>query len=377
MPRNFPNFAVGTRKNNSSMCLVTNKTKPIKAKKDIYVIKELNERNGKYFAPSQGTEYKLNEVMEAGGSDNSTVKATSKREIGGGYIHAHTTATGDNKHGFVAIIPAGTEFYIDDDFENVCAKKLVVTDEKVDDGGKVSLPENYRNLAEAVLEAYLDDETKVGYYVMLDRSLVSPYDLAETDKPIAIVVKYDKETGERLAWALEQKELKWCTDVDKHSKTSIRVAWTPDRAEAIACKDTAKCMTAIREDEGYQKSPEDFPAFKYVDEFKTEGTKAGDWNMDAPGVLFDVSMDGMTVANAAMLYTGVGTLIYGWYWSSAENSQGYAWGCGTAYAYLYGYSGKWSSNYVRPSLALAASVSTQTTPRKRSLLSRLLGREKP
>ena len=338
------------------MCLVTNKMKPIVAKHDIYVIKELYKQyGGGYVAPYQKTPYNLNELKEAEGKDDSKVSETEKRQICAGYIHAHTTVTGGNKHGFIAYIPAGTEFYIDDDFDNVCAKSLFVTDEFVRDGGKAASKENYRNLAEAILEAYLDHETKIGYYVMPDKSLVSPLDITDEQKgkAIAVVVKYDKKTGERLAWALEQRDLAWCNNYYKHLQIGIRVAWSSSKKEAIACKGTEKCMAEVLNNEDYKKTPEDFPAFKYVSEFATEGTEAGDWNMDAPGVLFDVAMDGMTVANAVMLYTGFGTLIYGWYWSSAENLQNSAWYCNTDYATV-GNGLKRGSGYVRPSLALAA-----------------------
>lgn len=332
------------------MCLITNRAKPVVAKTDIYCIKELEQRGKGYRTPYQETPVKLDVLIETKGKDTSELGKYEKRSIGAGFIHAHTGLT--SYGGFIAVIPAGTEYYLQDDFCDICAKKMIITSTKTSDGNKAASPENIRNMVLPLLEEFLDDETKVGYYVMPDKTFVSPLEITpeQGSAAIGIVVDYDDEKKERIVWSLEQKELPWCPDYGRIREKHVRI---DIGSEAREYEDTDACMKTVLDSEAYKKNPDDFPAFKYVSEFKTEGTEAGDWRIDAPGRLVSIFMDGLVIANAAMVYTGIGKRIDGWYWSSAESSQSFAWSCHTHYANVY-HTNKWSSYYVRPSLALPA-----------------------
>ena len=94
------------------------------------------------------------------------------------------------------------------------------------------------------------------------------------------------------------------------------------------------------------------PAFEYVNSYKTEGTKAGDWYLPAMGEL-NAIRGNKDVLNIALGKIGGTKLRTDWYWSSSEYSGNFAWmlcfGNGSVdyYDKNYGY----NNDYVRPVLA--------------------------
>ena len=92
------------------------------------------------------------------------------------------------------------------------------------------------------------------------------------------------------------------------------------------------------------------PAFEYVNSYKTEGTKAGDWYLPAMGEL-NAIYGNKDVLNIALGKIGGTKLSSGAHWSSSEDSGNNAWqlhfGNGIVYSYY-----KYGNNYyVRPVLA--------------------------
>ena len=91
------------------------------------------------------------------------------------------------------------------------------------------------------------------------------------------------------------------------------------------------------------------PAFEYVNSYKTEGTKAGDWYLPAMGEL-NAIYGNMGVLNVALGKIAATGLTTSYYWSSSETSDYGAW-------LLYFYKGnvlnhnKVDKVYVRPVLA--------------------------
>ena len=91
------------------------------------------------------------------------------------------------------------------------------------------------------------------------------------------------------------------------------------------------------------------PAFEYVNSYKTEGTKAGDWYLPSMGELYAI-YGNMGVLNVALGKIAATRLVVGDYWSSSETSDYGAW-------LLYFYNGnvlnhnKGDNGYARPVLA--------------------------
>ena len=69
------------------------------------------------------------------------------------------------------------------------------------------------------------------------------------------------------------------------------------------------------------------PAFEYVNSYKTEGTKAGDWYLPAMGELYAIRGN-KDVLNIALGKIGGTKLETAWYWSSSDHSGNYAWRLG-------------------------------------------------
>ena len=93
------------------------------------------------------------------------------------------------------------------------------------------------------------------------------------------------------------------------------------------------------------------PAFEYVNSYKTEGTKAGDWYLPALGELYAIygNRGVLNVALGKIAATRLTTLSY--YWSSSEYSDDGAWVLSFSDGSVGGDGKYLNNNYVRPFLA--------------------------
>ena len=92
------------------------------------------------------------------------------------------------------------------------------------------------------------------------------------------------------------------------------------------------------------------PAFEYVNSYKTEGTKAGDWYLPSMGELYAINGN-MSVLNVALGKTAATMLTtVSHYWSSSEHSNSNAWKLNFDHSSVSG-DDKNGYEYVRPVLA--------------------------
>ena len=91
------------------------------------------------------------------------------------------------------------------------------------------------------------------------------------------------------------------------------------------------------------------PAFKYVNSYKTEGTKAGDWYLPSMGELYAI-YGNMGVLNVALGKIAATRLDTSYYWSSSEYSNYLAWGLNFLNGDVVNHL-KNTYDYVRPVLA--------------------------
>ena len=91
------------------------------------------------------------------------------------------------------------------------------------------------------------------------------------------------------------------------------------------------------------------PAFEYVNSYKTEGTKAGDWYLPSMGELYAISGNKgvLNVALGKIMATKLGA---NYYWSSSEHSDRIAWRLDSGSGFVTSYY-KYYDAYVRPVLA--------------------------
>ena len=116
------------------MCLYIGKKLPLVAKKDIVVYKYLDVSDGDYKTPYQDTPVTLNETLVANRVNYLCKELyNGKHSISEGAIHA-CLSTKREKMGDVAlkaIIKKGTTFYVQDDFAEIAATELFITDEEI------------------------------------------------------------------------------------------------------------------------------------------------------------------------------------------------------------------------------------------------------
>ena len=152
----------------------------------------------------------------------------------------------------------------------------------------------------------------VGDILYSDMTCNSIYVASKT--PIGVV--FDR--SRKLAIGLEQSSKDWSTtDFDVPGVDNIT-----DRTLAIADLDGKKNTSTIL---AYCKTKgTSCPAFEYVNSYKTEGTKAGDWHLPSMGELYAI-YDNMGVLNVALGKIAATELSGGYYWSSSEYSDDDAW----------------------------------------------------
>ena len=177
----------------------------------------------------------------------------------------------------------------------------------------------------------------VGDILYSDMTCNSNYVVSKT--PIGVVFDHSG----KLAIGLEQSQQYWSTtnfDVPGvENITSSTLAITD-----LDGKKNTSTVLAYCKANGYS-----CPAFEYVNSYKTEGTKAGDWYLPSMGELYAI-YGNMGVLNVALGKIAATMLATSYYWSSSENSIYYAWRLFFGGGNMYG-GVKSSYNYVRPVLA--------------------------
>ena len=164
-------------------------------------------------------------------------------------------------------------------------------------------------------------------------------DVVASKKPIGVV--FDR--AHRLAIALDTARKAWS---DEYFDVPTLSNYTSDSAVIADWQGKKNTQIVLEYCKANGKS---CPAFEYVNSYKTEGTKAGDWYLPSIGELSAI-YGNMGVLNTALGKIGGTELSTGWHWSSSEGTNNRAWGM-----YFdsrnegYGY----KSNYddVRPVLA--------------------------
>ena len=159
--------------------------------------------------------------------------------------------------------------------------------------------------------------------------------------PIGVVFDHSG----KLAIGLEQSQQYWSHPdyFDVPGVDNIT-----DRTLAIADLDGKKNTSTVL---AYCKANgKSCPAFEYVNSYKTEGTKAGDWYLPSMGELYAI-YGNMGVLNVALGKIAATRLGGNYYWSSSEGSDRNAWGLRFSDGNVYNDTKYYTNFYVRPVLA--------------------------
>ena len=342
------------------MCLYTKNLKPYVAKEDIKVYKILKKTNGEYITPYQNTKVSLGSVMNPYteieyrdayyGYDNCTLR------IKGGCIHAVTSTIAydkdivkdvDNYIVVEAYIPKGVKFYFSDDFVEVAAKELYITDNIVDNYSKLSDEEIKVLLLTYPIENLIPkDKVSIGYIMLDNKTFVHPssFDKNRMD-PIGIVCNVNKDCYKIIS--LDETKTIWATDfikVDGLEKLK-KEFYLDDRGKKY-CEIINQCS---------ESKTGIFPAVEWCLNYKTKGTKQGDWYLPACDELRHAILN-IHIINAVIYACSYGVTVHtsSYYWSSSEYSSSQAWRAYTYNGTMY-YNYKDYHFYVRAFLCVGGS----------------------
>jgi len=332
------------------MCLTTN-IKLMVAKNDITCYKVLRScDNGSYVTPYQGTSAKLNKTLKAG--NNRAYSKYGSNNIEDGFIHAllivkdATFGFDENCKVFVSTIPAGTEFYVSDNFSEICARKIFITDKVVDKAdGRESIGCIMNMLRDDYRQTIEQGKVSIGDFCVVQPDGNKKYIhrdeyTAEIDKDIIGVVGFYDENDNPVVISRESSVQRWCT---------LEWGKRPLINNAVSYETYDKSLNGKKLTENILKSkyykPEKYPIFKYISEYKTKGTKSGDWYVGAVGELKKMLENNIFINLSLFLLDGA-SLLDSYYWSSSECSSNYAYGVGTHDGYVFNYD-KGYNGYVR------------------------------
>ena len=154
----------------------------------------------------------------------------------------------------------------------------------------------------------------VGDILYSDMTCNSIYVASKT--PIGVV--FDRSRKLAIGLGESSSTLEWSPkDFDVPGVDNIK-----DRTLAITDLDGKKNTSTIL---AYCKTKgKSCPAFEYVNSYKTEGTKAGDWYLPSTGELYAI-YGNMGVLNVALGKIAATRLDRDFYWSSSEYSEDDAW----------------------------------------------------
>lgn len=331
------------------MCLCTKNIKAYIAKEDIKVFKILRKEGQGYKTPYQNKEVVLGSVMKPDngvehkkgnyGYNNCTLC------VEGGFIHAVTRTKLYDKdkvedENYIVVecyIPKGTEFYFSDDFIEVAAKELYLSDKIVDNNSGLSNEEMQNLLLSYPIESLISkDKVSVGWLMLDDRTFVHP-SLFNKDKMKPIGIVCEIVGNEYKIMSLNQTMDRWSNDyikvegLENLEKEDEIYADTKGKEHCEIISRCKEYKTGI------------FPAVEWCLNYVTNGINVGDWYLPACGELRNAVLN-MHIINAALFFTSVGVMLSTSidYWSSSEYSSDYA-----RHVYAYnGYVVNYNKDYI-------------------------------
>lgn len=323
-----------TKLKQKDMCLITKNLKPFIAKEDIKVFKILTktDTDGEYSTPYQEVRVKLGTTMKPEEEVNFTEGNYGEKNCGLyitiGFIHAvlDTSKYVSYPYDKVAIeayIPKGTEFYIGDNLNEICAKELYLTENVYPALSGLPYSEQKKLIKEYIIDEYVNKENvSIGWFCTSDKKFIHPYDVNENNKNNIIGIVCGESNNEWQVMSLKQSTKQWAKIWNSDSVKGL--VQCTDVENSLNDMDGKHNTEMIIKDERYKDGF--FPAAKWCLEYRTKGTKKGDWYLPSCGELWHNMLRNIFILNAVMKYSSVGveldTLYI--YWSSTESSSYYA-----------------------------------------------------
>lgn len=303
------------------MCLYTRNKQPMVASRDIKCLKYVTKTDNQYYSPYMDTKIPIDQVMIAypstPGINHSSTDYLNHDiyALYGGAIHAKMVESPDyGNNCLLAIIPKGTEYWINSWGTEIAAKQMLITSKK---GDKSKLDTSF--IEDILLKAPEVNGIRIADYLLENGSFVHPTkDIAKL-KPIGRVVGFHNDKP--LVGALEYMTSEW--DIRMYSnRTKVLSKQFTDGNKAIKDFDGKKWTKEISK----LKTKDNHPAFNKYSNYRS--TKEEEWYLPALGEMMTM-LDNTLYLNAATMLTGVGFIIdeSGYYWSSSEGNESRSWYC--------------------------------------------------
>lgn len=300
------------------MCLYLREKQPRVAKKDITVLKYVKVYDKIIISPLQHTAIHANEVMTAS-PDKACIFPLGEDRFGnnayslsGGAIHAKLI-----KGGFSgcecrkAIIPAGTDYWVNVLGNEIAARSMIVTDVDWDNGDN--------KVSESIFEEILENAPEVnglriGDYFLENGDYTRPQKGLSENEIVGIVAGFHER--EPIIAALTFFDGAY----DKLSNSRFGYFYPYDN-------DVIKRFNGrgITEEYRVGRRNDRFEAFEACINYRKD--KGEEWYLGAAGEVATM-LDNCIYLNAAHQITGLGFLIANeWYNSCSEKSCEHSWCC--------------------------------------------------
>lgn len=305
------------------MCLYIRDKQPRVAKRDIVVLKYLQKDDNEYESPCQETPVTLGKLMVAQpdtpyiryeGRDPYDREISSMRE---GVIHAKLSESNDYSnycnYCAKAIIPKGTEYWIDPFGTEIAARQMLITKEK---GSNESIDiQLFKEILESAPEK---NGIRVGDYQMINNSFVHPTKRIAKTKVRGIVCGFYEDESPIIC-ALEMFTEVW--DTNNNSKIGEYTSGMEAMKLFNGREVTAQYKKQIK-----GKNKERFDAFEKCINYRKD--KKENWYFGSLGETMTM-LDNAAYLNAAHNITGLGFIINTdyWYWSCSEYTSDSSWDC--------------------------------------------------
>ena len=325
------------------MCLYLRDKKPRVAKEDITVLKYVRPYDDGIVSPYQFTKIPVNEVLTAS-PNKENIESCGKDLLGNdvysiseGAIHAKLIkGEFSRRECRKAIIPSGTEYWVNVRGDEIAARSMIVTDVDWDDGDN--------KVSESVFEEILENapevnDIRIGDYLLENGDYAKPCKGLSEDNVVGVVAGFDG--GKPLIAALTFFDCAY----DRGNSCQFGDYYRIN-------EDVVKTFNGRTITEKYRDGSKDdrFEAFEACINYRKD--KDEEWYFGALGEVATM-IDNCIYLNAAHKITGLGFVIGDeWYHSCSEASRVYSWGCELADGKVrYDCSGKYYRHRVVPFLS--------------------------
>ena len=200
------------------MCMYSTRQQPLIAKQDIVCVKYLKKTmGGELRTPFQAVPVPIGKPFTPSQESVDFDRGSMTYSLSGGVIHAMTHVVDWNDAiPYKAIIPKGTEYWIDVRSRAIAAKKMIISDEKID----IAQPDESL-LRDLLSNTPTEGELSVGDYYIKGKGFISPFEVNEDIIPQIAGVIVGFKDKEPIIWSGEvAKDLamdtQWNSKFDKY-----------------------------------------------------------------------------------------------------------------------------------------------------------------